>query len=89
MENTKNIKNTWKGIKSIINTQNSSSSTISKVSDTPQEISESLNNFFVNVGPNTERIIPITPSDNYPPEKYLKNGNQLTFIRVIYLLKMS
>ena len=39
-----------------------------------------MNHFFVNVGPNTEKEIPITPPEKNPPEKYLKNRNQLIFI---------
>ena len=39
-----------------------------------------MNHFFVNVGPNTEKEIPITPPEKIPPENYLKNRNQLIFI---------
>ena len=39
-----------------------------------------MNHFFVNVGPNTEKEIPITLLEKIPPEKYLKNRNQLIFI---------
>ena len=85
-ENKNNIKNTWNGIKSIINTSTSSSPKISqikingKVIDNPLGIATGLNNFFVDVGPNTERDIPITPPDKISPERYLKNRNQLNFI---------
>ena len=85
-ENKNNIKNTWKGIKSIINTNTSTSPKISqikidgKVIDNPLGIASGFNNFFVNVGPNTERDIPITPPEKISPEKFLQNRNQLTFI---------
>ncbi len=85
-ENKNNIKKTWEGIKSIINSNNGVSSKVSqlningKIISNPQEIAQGLNNFFVNVGPNTDREIPKTPPDKIPPEKFLKNRNQLTFI---------
>ena len=41
-------------------------------------IAEKLNNFFVNVGPETEKNVPQVP--NASPEKYLKNRNQFELI---------
>ena len=82
-ENNNNIKKTWEGIRSIINIK-STKSTISqikvnnKVTKNHKEIVETLNNFFVNVGPNTERSIPVNPKTK--PEQYLKNRNQLNFL---------
>ena len=82
-ENNNNIKKTWEGIRSIINIK-STKSTISqikvnnKVIQNHKEIVETLNNFFVNVGPNTERNIPVNPKTK--PEHYLKNRNQLNFL---------
>ena len=70
------------GIRSIINIK-STKSTISqikvnnKVIINQKEIVDTLNNFFVNVGPNTERNIPVNPKTK--PEQYLKNKNQLNF----------
>ena len=44
-----------------------------KVIDNPKKVIEAFNNFFVNVGPNTEKNIPINPITK--PEQYLKNRN--------------
>ena len=83
-ENKTNIKKTWDGIRSIINIKNSKQTTINrlnvkgKIITNHKEIAESLNNFFVNVGPNTEKNIPLNPK--VKPEKYLKNRNQLNFL---------
>ena len=49
-----------------------------KVIDNPKKVVEAFNNFFVNVGPNTEKNIPINPI--IKPEQYLKNRNQLDFL---------
>ena len=82
--NSNNIKKTWEGIRSIINIKATKQSTISqikvnnKVIKNQKEIVEALNNFFVNVGPNTDRNIPVNPK--IKPEKYLKNRNQLNFL---------
>ena len=76
-ENNNNIKKTWEGIRSIINIK-SMKSTISqikvnnKVIKNHKKIAESLNNFFINVGPNTERNIPVNPK--IKPDQYLKIG---------------
>ena len=48
--------------------------------DNPLDVSNKFNNFFVNVGPSTERDIPVTPTDRISPQKFLKNRNQLNFI---------
>ena len=69
--------------RSIINIK-STKSTISqikvnnKVIKNHKKIAESLNNFFINVGPNTERNIPVNPK--IKPDQYLKNRNQLNFL---------
>ena len=49
-----------------------------KVIDNPKKVVEAFNNFFVNIGPNTEKNIPINPI--IIPEQYLKNRNQLNFL---------
>ena len=46
--------------------------------DDPAMIAQKLNNFFVNVGPETEKKVPKVP--NASPEKYLKNRNQFELI---------
>ena len=43
-----------------------------------KEIVETLNNFFVNVGTNTEKSIPVNPK--IKPENFLKDRNQLNFL---------
>ena len=48
--------------------------------DNPVGISSSFNNFFVNVGPSTEKTIPKIPPDKISPQSYLKQKNQFTFI---------
>ena len=82
--NKNNIKKTWDGIRSIINIKKSKHAPITqlKVNDklinNQKEIAETLNNFFVNVGPSTEKTIPRNPK--IKPDKYLKNRNQLNFL---------
>ena len=49
-----------------------------KLIDDPNMISKTLNYFFVNVGPNTEKSIPHNPV--IQPEKYLKSKNQIEFL---------
>ena len=74
------VKKIWEGRKSIININKTKYNSINQVNvngiiiDNPKEIVESFNNFFVNVGPVTEKLIPINPV--IKPEKYLKNENQ-------------
>ena len=48
-----------------------------KVIDEPKMVVNEINNFFVNVGPNTEKDVPKVP--NIFPE-FLKNKNQFNFI---------
>ena len=47
--------------------------------DNPIDIANVYSN-FVNAGPNTEREIPVAPSEKISPERYLKNRNQFNFI---------
>ena len=49
-----------------------------EVVDNPKQIVNELNDYFVNVGPNTERIVPKVP--NISSAYFLKNRNQLNFI---------
>ena len=62
-DNKKNSKKVWEGIKSIININKCKFKCINqlnvkyKVIDNPKEIVETLNNYFVDVGPNTENSI--------------------------------
>ena len=83
-EHSSNIKKTWLGIREIINLGNSSSQGISQINingtviDNPIDISNNFNNFFVNVGPDTDSKIPI--SQNISPEKFLKDRNVIDFV---------
>ena len=82
-ENNNNSRKIWEGIKSIINIKNSKGTAISqlkvngRIIDNPKEIAETVNNFFVDIGPNTENDIPRNPF--VKPDKYLKNRNILNF----------
>ena len=83
-DNKTNSKKIWEGIRSIINIKKSKNNIISQLKvneksiDDPNEIAKSLNDFFVNVGPKTERSIPHNPI--IKPENYLTNKNQADFI---------
>ena len=83
-DNKKNSKKVWEGIRSIINLSNSNNNPISQLKvdeksiDDPKEIASTLNNLFVNIGPNTEKTIPRNPV--IQPEKYLKNKNEVEFL---------
>jgi len=82
-ENKNNIKQTWKGIKDIINTKSAISPKTTQlkingqVIDNALDISNSFNNFFVNVGQKTEKEIPIV---NRSPESFLKDRNDFNFL---------
>ncbi len=82
--NSKNIRKTWEGIRKIVNVKKSTDFSISqlnisgKIVDDPATITNSFNNFFVNVGPETEKKIPKVP--NMSPTMYLKNRNLFNLI---------
>ena len=82
--NLKNIKKTWEGLRKLVNVKKSVRFSISqlnvngKIVDEPTEIVEKLNNFFVSVGPETEKQVPKVPHAS--PEKYLRNRNQFELI---------
>ena len=79
-----NIKKTWEGIRKIVNVKKSTKFSIShlningKIVDEPIDIANNFNNFFVNVGPETEKNVPRIP--NQSPTQFLKNRNQFNFI---------
>ena len=84
-KNSNNAKETWQGIKSIVNIKNSNSKNVNQLNsnngaiiDEPKLIAQTLNDFFVNVGPNTERSVPTNPVGK--PETFLRNRNQFNFI---------
>ncbi len=78
------IKKTWEGIRKIINPGKPIGYGISqlnikgKIIDDPQDIANSVNNFFVNVGPNTEKTVP--KAGDISPKRFLKNRNNVEFI---------
>ena len=49
-----------------------------RVIDEPKLLVNEINNFFVNVGPNTEKDVPKV--QNISPERFLKNKNQFNFL---------
>ena len=79
-----NIKKIWSDIREIVNIRNNISPKITqlningKIIDNPKVVANQLNNFFVNVGPQTESSIPI--SENISSLKFLKQRNQLDFL---------
>ena len=85
-EHSNNIKKTWEGIRSIVNIKNSVNPKIAqlningKVIDDPKRVVNEINNFFVSVGPNTEKDVPKVP--NILPENFLKNRNRFNIIIV-------
>ena len=54
-----------------------------EVVDKPKQIGTELNDYFVNVGPNTQKIVPKVP--NISSAYFLKNRNQFN---CTYLLKV-
>ena len=83
-EHNNNIKKTWEGIRKIVNTKNNINYGISqlningKIINDPKAIVNSVNDFFVNVGPETEKNVPKTR--HISPINVLKNRNQTDFI---------
>ena len=79
-----NIKKTWEGIRKLVNVKTNTNFSISHLNingsiiDDPNAISNSFNDFFVNVGPSTENTVPKVP--NMSPDRFLKNRNQTDFI---------
>ena len=62
-----NIKKPWEGIKNIVNLKKVSNRTTrlnigGNIIDSDKEIAQNFNNFFANVGANTEDLIPKAPN---------------------------
>ena len=78
------LKTIWEGIRAIVNIKNPVNPKIAqlningRIRDMPKQVVNEVNNFFINVGPNTENEVPKVP--NMTPEKFLKNRNQFNFI---------
>ena len=83
-EHNYNIKKTWEGIRKIVNTKNTINYGISqlningKIIEEPKDIANSVNDFFVNVGPETEKNVP--KINHISPVKFLKNRNNFTLV---------
>ena len=81
--NPNNMKKTWEGIRNIVNIKKISSkpsqlNISGRIIDDDKKLATNFNNFFVNVGQNTETVIPKVP--NISPTKFLKNRIQTNFI---------
>ena len=74
----------WKGIRSIVNIKQKNAPQITqlningKLVNNPVDIAEKVNDFFVNIGPETENCIPKVV--NSSPGTFLKNRNQFNFV---------
>ena len=90
-EHNNNIKKIWEGIRSIVYIKNSVNPKIAqlkingKVIDKPKQIINKLNDYFVTVGPNTEKIVPKVP--NISSEYFLKNRNQFQLYNYTYIYR--
>ena len=64
-ENQNNVKQTWKGIRNLINVSKKSSTNIKKIVDNgkeitdPKEMADIINNFYVNIGRTIDKKYPI------------------------------
>ena len=71
-------------IRKIVNVEKSTHFSISqlningKITDNPVEITNKINNYFVNVGPQTEKGVPKVL--NMTPDKFLRNRNQFNLL---------
>ena len=83
-EHNNNIKKAWEGIRKIVNVKKATKFSVSHLNINGKAVDDSLgiangfNDFFVNVGPNTEKNVPKVP--NKSPEQFLKNRVQFDFI---------
>ena len=83
-EHSNNIKKIWSGIREIVNLKNSTSQKITQLKingmdiDNPSDITTNFNDFFINIGPDTDSKIPV--SQNIIPEAFLKERNQMDFV---------
>ena len=82
-ENQSNIKETWKGIRNLINVSKKSKSNINKIIENgkeitnPIEIADILNNFYINIGENVEEKI---PNGNKTFLHYLSDRNAFNIV---------
>ena len=79
IENQSNIKKTWEGIRNLLNVSKKKNSQISKITHNgtaqtnPEEMSNTMNSFFVNIGKSVEEKI---PRSNKPITDYLGQPNR-------------
>ena len=84
VEHQSNIKKTWEGIRKIVNVKNPIAYSISQLNidgrivDEPKDIADNINNFFVNVGPETEKRVSKVP--HMSPDKFLTNRNYFNLV---------
>ena len=82
-EHQQNLKKTWDGIRDLINVSKKSSTNISKIIHKKETItdnktiSQTMNNFFVKIGPSIEKKI---PSAKTPFQTYLNEQNIHNFV---------
>ena len=83
-EHNNNIKKTWEGIRKIVNTKTTINYGIpqlnikDKTYVDPKNIANKVNEYFANVGIETEKNIPKVGHSS--PQKFLKNRNQFNFV---------
>ena len=76
-QHSNNIRKTWQGIRELVNVKKGAKTSISQIShkgniiSNSSEIAESFNEYFVNVGPETEKSIPRV--NHISPSKFLKD----------------
>ena len=81
--NLNNIKKTWEGIRKIVNIKKTSSKTSQlningKIIDDDKQLATKFNEYFVNVGPQTDNSIPRVP--DISPTNFLQNRINTNFI---------
>ena len=83
-ENSRDLKKQWDGIRSIVNINKNKLSFINELRvenrfiQDQKTIAEELNKFFTNIGPATEKKLPVNPV--IQPTKYLQDRNHFEFI---------
>ena len=76
-----NLKKTWNGIRKVVNVRISTDFSISrvningKITDDLVEMTNIIDRYFVNVGPQTDKGLPKVPNNTL--DKFLKNRNQV------------
>ena len=90
--NKNNVKETWKGIRNLINVSKKSNTNIDKIVENgkettnPVEIADALSTFFVNIGKSVEQKI---PKGKTPYSNYLRNRNIYTLLTPVLMTKLE